>query len=810
MEPILIFFLATFTALISTSLIKKFAIRYEIGSVPDQRKVHAGFIPTMGGLGIYTGGLIGLVIIFLLQEHYWQMFTFKYLGIIVAASIMLITGIVDDVRGISAMQKFYLQILAASIVIFSGCRIERIINPFGDPINLGILSIPLTYLWLIGITNAINLLDGLDGLAAGVSLIVFSTFSVIFFLQQDWLTFSICLAMIGSILGFLRYNYHPASIFMGDTGALFLGFIIASISLKGLQKSEGNIALLVPIVTLAVPIGDTILAFFRRLNKGLHPFSADKDHLHHRLLFLGLSHRQAVHIIYFFSILFGITAYLMSIEYKIYGIILFIIMIIFAIISLNRLGYLEAQKIKKYLGDHTIVEVKKETAPLSLNKLKHKSLLIVSDLLTIHLALVITFWFRFHSGFFDQTTPFFSIDYFLHSGISLLFSFFYVLLFSLNGLYNIRWDVSRFDHVLRLSKVILFGSIIVFIVTSDPEHIFSFSRLTMLVFTVILLILMNSGRLILIFIEKNKKVLEYSMHNTLLIGATEKAKKILREIRSNPHLLYKVVGFIDKKNPKKVFYNLSYFGDYSKIPAIIREKKIEEVIIAINEKSHDEIINILSYAENFKVSFKVVPQIYDLISGHKTEEIIGHPLIRLFPDHMQPWQWIVKRMIDIIFALTGFILLMPIFIFILFLQMILGINPFLIIEDRVGKNGKIFGLLMFNTANQNNAITRFLFESYLYKIPNIVNLLFGSLTLVGPRPEMKEIVEQCRSNIKFYNRRFMIRPGITGWAQVKYRYSDTLRDRREQFKQDIFYLENMSILFDLGIILRSIFIYLFR
>jgi UDP-GlcNAc:undecaprenyl-phosphate GlcNAc-1-phosphate transferase len=810
MEPILIFFLATFTALISTSLIKKFAIRYEIGSVPDQRKVHAGFIPTMGGLGIYTGGLIGLVIIFLLQEHYWQMFTFKYLGIIVAASIMLITGIVDDVRGISAMQKFYLQILAASIVIFSGCRIERIINPFGDPINLGILSIPLTYLWLIGITNAINLLDGLDGLAAGVSLIVFSTFSVIFFLQQDWLTFSICLAMIGSILGFLRYNYHPASIFMGDTGALFLGFIIASISLKGLQKSEGNIALLVPIVTLAVPIGDTILAFFRRLNKGLHPFSADKDHLHHRLLFLGLSHRQAVHIIYFFSILFGITAYLMSIEYKIYGIILFIIMIIFAIISLNRLGYLEAQKIKKYLGDHTIVEVKKETAPLSLNKLKHKSLLIVSDLLTIHLALIITFWFRFHSGFFDQTTPFFSIDYFLHSGISLLFSFFYVLLFSLNGLYNIRWDVSRFDHVLRLSKVILFGSLIIFIVTSDPEHIFSFSRLTMLVFTVILLILMNSGRLILIFIEKNKKVLEYSMHNTLLIGATEKAKKILREIRSNPHLLYKVVGFIDKKNPKKVFYNLSYFGDYSKIPAIIREKKIEEVIIAINEKSHDEIINILSYAENFKVSFKVVPQIYDLISGHKTEEIIGHPLIRLFPDHMQPWQWIVKRMIDIIFALTGFILLMPIFIFILFLQMILGINPFLIIEDRVGKNGKIFGLLMFNTANQNNAITRFLFESYLYKIPNIVNLLFGSLTLVGPRPEMKEIVEQCRSNIKFYNRRFMIRPGITGWAQVKYRYSDTLRDRREQFKQDIFYLENMSILFDLGIILRSIFIYLFR
>ena len=810
MNAILIFFLSLITTLITIVFVKKIAIKYKIGCVPDLRKIHAGFIPSMGGLGIYIGSVAGLlVILFLLKEDYWLSFSFKYSGILLAVTVMLITGIIDDIRGLTAGQKFGMQFFAATIVIFSGCKINTIINPFGDPIHLGILSVPLTYLWLIGITNAINLLDGLDGLAAGVSLIVFSTFSIIFVLKEEWLTFLICLAMIGAILGFLRYNYHPASIFMGDTGALFLGFLIAAISLKGLQKSEGNIALLVPIVVLAVPIGDTILAFFRRLNKGLHPFSADRDHLHHRLIFLGLSHRQAVHIIYLFSFLFGITAYLMSSESKIYGIILFIIVILLAVLSLKRLGYLEAQKIKKYLGEKTVIEIKYETPPLLMRRFWHKFLLTASDFFMIHLSLLVTYWLRFNSGLFSEMNTY-TVQYFLSSGVSFIICFFYIFLFSLNGLYNLRWDVSRFDHTLKTSRVIIFGFIILFIITSDPQNIFSFSRLSIMFFLMILLILVNAGRLFLIFIEKKAKILEYAFHNTLLIGATVKAKEIVNDIRNNPHLLYNIVGFVDRTSSKKSFNNLSYLGDYKKIPDIIREKKVEEVIIAINEKSHDEIINIMSYAENLKVSFKVIPQIYDMISGHKSEEVIGHPLIRLFPDHMQLWQWIIKRMIDVFASLLGLVVLMPVYLIILFLQLISGIYPFLVVEDRVGKNGRIFGLLMFNTSDKDNIVSRILLKSYLYKMPHIINLLLGSLSLVGPRPETKEIVLQGRLEIKFYNRRFMIRPGITGWAQVKFRYSETLKQRKEQFKQDIFYLENMSLLFDFRILLRSVFIFLFR
>jgi UDP-GlcNAc:undecaprenyl-phosphate GlcNAc-1-phosphate transferase len=809
MESIAIIGFATITALLTTVLVRKVAVKYGIGTVPDMRKIHVGFIPHMGGLGIYFGGVVGILVAILWKDYYWQMFNFKYVGIFIAATLMLLTGLLDDVRGLRASQKITIQIVASTIVIYSGCKIETIINPFGQPIQLGILSLPLTYLWLIGITNAINLLDGLDGLAAGVSFIAFSTFSVIAFQQQDWMTFGICLAVMGGIIGFLRYNYHPASIFMGDTGSLFLGFLLAAIALKGLQKSQGIVALFIPILTLVVPIGDTALAFFRRLSKGQHPFSPDKDHLHHRLLFLGLSHRQAVHIIYLFSLLFCIAAYLMSTESRFYGLIFLILILLIAIVSLNRLGYLEAQKIKTYLGDQTIIQVKKEMAPLSMRRFWHKFFLIISDFCSLNMVLFLTYWFRFHSGVFSNI-GLLPASYYFSSGVWLILSSTFIVLFALNGLYSMRWDVSRFDQVLRTSRVILFGAAIIFLVTLDPQRILSISRLTLLFYTGVLIIFVNLARLSFIYIEKKFLILEYAPHKTLIVGASEKAKKILKEIRKNPHLLYEVMGIIANEKSKKPISDLPYFGTYDRIPQVIRTKGIEEIIIAINEKSRDEILNIVAYGENMRVSFKIIPQMYDVISGHKTEEILGHPLIKLFPEQMRPWQWLGKRVVDAIVGFFAILIFSPLFFLIIILQMSTGIHPFLMIENRVGHHGKMFGLLQFNLAEQKNRISKLLFVTNLYILPHFVNLLLGSMTLVGPKPEPKEVVEELRTKIKFYNRRFMVRPGLTGWAQMKYRYANSLKQKREQFKQDLFYLENMSLLFDFRILLRASFVFLFR
>jgi UDP-GlcNAc:undecaprenyl-phosphate GlcNAc-1-phosphate transferase len=803
MESILIITLALIVGLIATHLTRTVAIKYNIGTVPDQRKIHLGFVPHMGGLGIFLGGLSGLIVALIWKDYYWHMFTIKYAGILTGASIMLITGMIDDTRGLQASQKFILQLIAATIVIYSGCTIETIINPFGDPLQLGIFSIPITYLWLIGITNAINLLDGLDGLASGVGLIAMATFAILSYQQQDWMTFGICLAFIGGILGFLYFNYHPASIFMGDTGSLFLGFLIAALAVKGLQKSDGNISLLVPIIALAVPIGDTSLAFFRRIYQGHHPFSPDKDHLHHRLLFLGLSHRQAVHIIYMFSFLFGVSAILISTETGLYGVLVVLLIFMTAVLSLYRLGYLEAQKIKTYLGEQTVIEVKKETVPLSMRRFWHKLILITSDVIMLNLALLLTYLIRFQSGLFKNISNL-SLDFYFTSGIWLLLSSFFILLFALNGLYSMRWEISRFDQVIRVSRVIFFGTLILFIITLDPEKIFSPSRLNLIVYAGFLIMLINVARLVIIYIEKKYNVLEYGSHQTLLIGSEAKARKLLNEINQNPHLLYKVVGIISKVKPDMPINELKYLGNYSKISTVIRQQGIEEVIISLDEQSPDEVLNIVAHGENPRISFKVIPEMYDVISGLKTEEVIGHPLIKLFPEHMLPWQWLVKRFMDFFLSAISLVILTPLFLLVAFIQMIGGIRPIFSIDDRVGRHGKIFGLVEFNRGEENNKIGQLILSSRIYKLPQLLNVLIGSLSLVGPRAETKETVGRSRSQIQFYNRRFMIRPGMTGWAQLKVFKIVTDEMREDDFRQDLFYLENMSLIFDLRILIRAL------
>ncbi len=809
MESYIILAISIVLGFLSTYGTRHLAIKNGIGTVPNKRKVHTGFIPHMGGLGIFIGGAFGLLVALTWKEYYWNMFTLKYAGILTGALLMLASGIIDDTKGLKAREKFILQLVASTIVIYSGCKIETIINPFGDPIQLGLFSIPITYLWLIGITNAINLLDGLDGLAAGVSLIALATFSVLAYQQQDWMTFAICIAFIGGILGFLYFNYHPASIFMGDTGSLFLGFLIAALSVKGLQKSEGNIALLVPIITLAVPIGDTALAFFRRLNKGQHPFSPDKDHLHHRLLFLGLSHRQAVHIIFLFSFLFGLAAYLIATETGLIGGLIVLLIFIIAIFSLYRLGYLEAQKIKTYVGEQEIIEVKKEMAPLSMRRIWHKFSLAISDVIMLNLSLIFTYIIRFHSGLFDNPT-FLSLDYYFNSGIWLLATSFFIFLFILNGLYSMRWDVSRFDNVIRVSRVILFGAFILFIITLDPGRIFSVARLNILIYAIILMLLVNAGRLFIISVEKKLALLEYAPHNTLLVGSDKKALRIIDEIERNPHLLYHIIGFVAKSRPEKKIDNLPYLGTYKQISKIIRNRGIAEVIIAIDNQSPDEILNIVAQGENLRVSFKVIPEMYDVISGLKTEEVLGHPLIRLFPEHMLPWQWLAKRIIDFGFAFIMLIILSPIFLIVILFQMTMGIQPIFKIHDRVGRNGRIFGLVQFNTGEGREKFEIYLKKLKLHYFPNLLNVIIGSMSVVGPNAEPRDIVDKLKLKIRFYNRRFMIRPGITGWAQLRVPASSKFEMKTEQFRQDLFYLENMSLGFDLRIIVRAIARYFIR
>ncbi len=315
--------LAAFIAsILFTPLVKRLAFRVGAVDKPNYRKVHAKIMPRIGGLAIFLAFLVGVLVLLPTNE--------AMIPILIGAFIIIITGVLDDMLEISAKAKFLGQTIAAAVIIFYGhIEIDFINLPFGGVIDFGYLSIPLTLIWIVGITNAINLIDGLDGLAAGVSTIALVTLAAMAFIMGNTFVLVMATVLAVSTIGFLFYNFHPAKIFMGDTGALFLGFMISVLALLGF-KNVTFVSLVIPIVMLGVPISDTFFAIVRRLLNKQPPFQPDKSHLHHRLLSIGFTHRQTVIIIYGIAIMFGLAAVIFSMA-KLWGAILLILVLLIAL-----------------------------------------------------------------------------------------------------------------------------------------------------------------------------------------------------------------------------------------------------------------------------------------------------------------------------------------------------------------------------------------------------------------------------------------------------------------------------------------------
>lgn len=301
------------TAILSlalTPLIRKFAFKIGATDKPDTRRINLKEIPTLGGLGVYLSFFFALF--FLLPIPFQQIFP-----IFLGATIVILTGVIDDIIELSPKMKMLGITLAALVIYFvADIQMDSVSLPIIGSVSLGWLSLPITVIWILAITNAVNLIDGLDGLATGVSMIALTTMGVIgyFFLTVEDAVVSIMIfVLVGALAGFLPYNFFPARIFLGDTGALFLGFMIAVMSLQGL-KNATLITLIIPVVILGIPITDTIYAMLRRYLNKKPISSADKMHLHHQLMALGLTHRQTVLAIYCLAAIFSVIALLYPIS----------------------------------------------------------------------------------------------------------------------------------------------------------------------------------------------------------------------------------------------------------------------------------------------------------------------------------------------------------------------------------------------------------------------------------------------------------------------------------------------------------------
>lgn len=601
-----LFFLSISIALslLITPLVLLIAKKLNILDLPSERKIHQQPVPLLGGIPIFIAFNLTIFLGILFNFEYLEKFyASKWISIFISQLIILGIGIYDDIKKVHPGIKFLFQIFAASLLIIFGFGIHVITNPFtGNSISLGLLFIPITILWVVGITNALNLLDGLDGLAAGTSFIVCATIFGISYMYQNIGIALVSLILAGSILGFLRYNFYPAKIFLGDSGSLLLGFLLAVLSLQGAHKGATMVAVLVPILALGLPIMDTLLTMVRRFLKSIHlvdypienrkfralfyrgrtVFEADKDHIHHRLLKLGFSQRKAVIALYGICVILCALAFV-TVAWKNLNITLFLGAIIAAsFIGIKSLNYRE---LKVFEGGLllTLFDI-----PL-INKSIFQAFI---DLIFISLSYY--FSFILVSGEFSTQAKTLFIQT-IPLVLALKIAIFYLL-----GLYKGSWRYSSIEDLIKISKALIFSSFGSSLALAIVAGIKPFGGIIFFIIDFyILLSLVGSSRIsfrVIDYYYYRKDTSEggktlFEVRTTIIYGAGRRGALLSKELHHSKSSNCHIVGFIDDDSQKKgkTQLDMPILGTIKELEDITRRTKISEIIISTKKISKEKI-----------------------------------------------------------------------------------------------------------------------------------------------------------------------------------------------------------------------------
>ncbi len=450
--------------------------------------------------------------------------------------------------------------------------------------------------------------------------------------------------------------------------------------------------------------------------------------------------------------------------------------------------------------------------------------LIGSDLISINLSFVVIFLLRFESGMYNNTIQLAWADMQFPSA---LLSLFWISLFTLNGLYKIKRTISRSDELINITKYVFMGIFLVYLLTVDLDNPVTFGKSILIFYGVTLLVTVSIGRLLIRSIHVGRLQRGKGLALTLIVGLNRRGLMVQDAFYPNPRFGYKPVGFIRMDGEEDVeasLLRIPILGELKDISRIINDMNIDEVILALERDHHDSTIDIIRLLHDHKVGIKTNPDMFDAISGiARTQQLHGIPLIDIMPDYMPLWERAAKRLFDIFVALLAMTIISPIIIIIVIAIKLDSKGPVFFVQERVGKNGKPFNVIKFRTMIQDaeantgpvwateadpriTRVGRVLRHLRLDEIPQAINILRNEMSLVGPRPERKFFVDKISELYPLYPRRHQVKPGITGWAQVKQGYDTTLEASRLKLKYDLFYLENISLRLDFKIIMYTVYV----
>jgi len=456
------------------------------------------------------------------------------------------------------------------------------------------------------------------------------------------------------------------------------------------------------------------------------------------------------------------------------------------------------------------------------------------DIAAICVAFAATFWLRYKSNYFPESfDPNLElVNYFVPM---LVLAFGWVLLFFFSGLYRNWYKESRIDEFFVVMKTVLLGMFLLFLVTSASQIAeFAHTGKPGVLFTrTKMATLLTYGGCMLFFATVNR----FTMHTVLnllfargivqtrmfIVGANQSGEKLLRGLERFPRMGGKVVGFIENDGRKKgtEFCGLPVCGTYSDIPAAVRRAGVEGIVISEVSNSANEITRIIEACADTRLVIYMVPSLMDVITGHlKTNQLFGIPLMVLLQDHMPPWEAQIKRLMDVTVSALVLVLGAPAWLATAAAIRLTSPGPAIYRQERIGRNGRPFIMMKFRSmyidaekhsgpqwATENDPritkVGRLIRKTRLDEIPQFINVLRGEMSLVGPRPERAFFIEMLKKEIPWYVRRIKMKPGITGWAQVKHKYDETIEDVKQKVLYDLYYFENMSLVLDIKILART-------